>query len=619
MDNGATWQPDDMVGRAQSPLAAQPDSAVQATYERDYDYHSSLGTTAIGGWTDGRVIISGSSQQDVFVNFVPLGFSVTTSNPACGSVVTTAPVDFVINLTDAVNTSTVQAGDFTVNGNPSNLTPTFSNGNTTITFHFSNSPVVTQGVQTMHIPAGAFNRQSDGQPNLEFICTFCYAITPLQVTTTVPPAGGTFSRPAPGDYQYNVNFNQAVDPASVQTSDLTLTGNAGGSVTNVQLINGNMTAEFTLHFNFGGSVTASIGAGSITAMGCNGNVAFSANYTVAGCPPQDHYNIAQIGGSIVPGTTDIGNHCDDCVTTIALPFAYSLYDQTYNAVTLSSNGNAQFTTLDAAFSNICLPWTTHNYVILPYWDDLHTLNTGFGIFTSVSGTAPNRTFNIEWRAQYYPGTGTNFELRLYEGQTRFDVIYGSTTNSNTSATAGVQKNDTTFDQYFCSGSGGAATGAQSYTLQLCTPSPTPTATATATATPTATATATATFTPTPTATATATATATVTATATPTATVPPTPTPAATVTVPPTPTPTPGQITLTASGHKVRGMDTVDLVWSGTTAPSMDIYRNGVVIATVSNTGRYTDSTGQRGKATFTYKVCEATTQNCSNQVTVTF
>ena len=104
---------------------------------------------------------------------------------------------------------------------------------------------------------------------------------------------------------------------------------------------------------------------------------------------------------------------------------------------------------------------------------------GFGIFTSVSGTAPNRIFNIEWRAQYFPGSGTaNFELRLYEGQTRFDVIYGTVTNGNTSATAGVQKNDTAFDQYFCNGSGGAATGGQSYILQACgTPSPTPTATA----------------------------------------------------------------------------------------------------------------------------------------------
>src|SRR5262249_45741249 len=77
-DNGATWQPDDMVGRALSPLAAQPDGAVQPTYEGDYDYHSSYQNTAIGGWTDGRTIISGASQQDVFVNLLQ-GASPTAS------------------------------------------------------------------------------------------------------------------------------------------------------------------------------------------------------------------------------------------------------------------------------------------------------------------------------------------------------------------------------------------------------------------------------------------------------------------------------------------------------------------------------------------------------------
>src|SRR5262249_23730380 len=152
-----------------------------------------------------------------------------------------------------------------------------------IRFHFNSSPVVTQGLQTMHIPAGAFNRASDRMPNFEFLCTFCYAVTPLQVTTTNPPVGGTFSPPAPADYQFDVNFNQAVDPASVQTSDLTLTGNVGGSVTAVS-VNGS-TATFTVHFDFGGSVTASIGAGAITANGCNGNAAFTGNYTVQGCPP----------------------------------------------------------------------------------------------------------------------------------------------------------------------------------------------------------------------------------------------------------------------------------------------------------------------------------------------
>jgi hypothetical protein len=86
-------------------------------------------------------------------------------------------------------------------------------------------------------------------------------------------------------------------------------------------------------------------------------------YTVEGCPPQNHYDIAQIGGSIVPGSTDSGNHGDDVTTTVPLPFSYSVYDQTFNSITVSSNGNAQFTTDDAAFSNVCLPWASHDYTI----------------------------------------------------------------------------------------------------------------------------------------------------------------------------------------------------------------------------------------------------------------
>jgi hypothetical protein len=77
------------------------------------------------------------------------------------------------------------------------------------------------------------------------------------------------------------------------------------------------------------------------------------------------YNIAQIGGSIVPGTTDIGNHGDDTVTSVVLPFPVCLYDMTFTSVNLSSNGNAQFTTTDAAFTNVCLPWATHNSTIFP--------------------------------------------------------------------------------------------------------------------------------------------------------------------------------------------------------------------------------------------------------------
>ena len=88
--------------------------------------------------------------------------------------------------------------------------------------------------------------------------------------------------------------------------------------------------------------------------------------------PCGQYGIQQIGGSIVAGTTDIGNHADDLVTTIALPFSYTLYGTSYNSINLSSNGNAQFTTTDTAFTNVCLPWLNHNSTIFPYWEDQRT-------------------------------------------------------------------------------------------------------------------------------------------------------------------------------------------------------------------------------------------------------
>jgi hypothetical protein len=51
----------------------------------------------------------------------------------------------------------------------------------------------------------------------------------------------------------------------------------------------------------------------------------------------------------------------------------------------------------------------------------------------------------------------------------------------------------------------------------------------------------------------------------------------------------------------------------------VDVYRDGVVIATTPNDGLYDDSTGTTGQASFTYQVCEAGTQSCSNEVTVNF
>jgi hypothetical protein len=95
----------------------------------------------------------------------------------------------------------------------------------------------------------------------------------------------------------------------------------------------------------------------------------------------------------------------------------------------------------------------------------------------------------------------------------------------------------------------------------------------------------------------------------------PTPTPTATATA----TATPGPITLGGKGKKIGGINTSRLKWRGATSANVDVYRNGIAIATTPNDGQYDDSTGTTGQASFTYKVCEAGTQTCSNRVTVNF
>ncbi|HSJ65771.1 MAG TPA: PKD domain-containing protein, partial [Gemmatimonadaceae bacterium] len=80
-----------------------------------------------------------------------------------------------------------------------------------------------------------------------------------------------------------------------------------------------------------------------------------------------------------------------------------------------------------------------------------------------------------------------------------------------------------------------------------------------------------------------------------------------------------GGFTLSAVGYKVRGVIHADLTWSGATSASVDVYRDGTVVATTANDEAHTDNTGRRGGGSLTYRVCEAGTSTCSNEVTVTY
>jgi subtilisin family serine protease len=77
-----------------------------------------------------------------------------------------------------------------------------------------------------------------------------------------------------------------------------------------------------------------------------------------------------------------------------------------------------------------------------------------------------------------------------------------------------------------------------------------------------------------------------------------------------------GEITLGGTPRQVRTNRYADLTWSGATSTNVDVYRNGIMVVATLNDGAYTDKP-PKTLASATYKVCEAGTSTCSNEVTV--
>jgi len=174
----------------------------------------------------------------------------------------------------------------------------------------------------------------------------------------------------------------------------------------------------------------------------------SATYTVLSpCPG---YGVTLSQSSLPAGLYDTGNHGDDVLTTITLPFPVSVYGQSFTQATVCSNGQMTMGPLGTnAYLNYCLPTTVLPGVgLAPFWDDLRTDGPGQGIFTFVFGGAPNRILVIEWRAGYYANySGTaNFAVYFYENEPVIDYVYGNVNDGSGSgqsegagSTIGIQQ------------------------------------------------------------------------------------------------------------------------------------------------------------------------------------
>ena len=97
---------------------------------------------------------------------------------------------------------------------------------------------------------------------------------------------------------------------------------------------------------------------------------------------------------------------DDAALAVPLPFPFTFYGQQFNTAFVATNGHVNFNALSTAITNTAIPSTAApNAAIYAFWDDLF-VDASASVRSELVGTAPNRTFVLEWRNVHIFGDTT---------------------------------------------------------------------------------------------------------------------------------------------------------------------------------------------------------------------
>lgn len=162
--------------------------------------------------------------------------------------------------------------------------------------------------------------------------------------------------------------------------------------------------------------------------------------------------------------TPIGTGDDAVFSNIPIGFNFTYYGSAYTAVNVSTNGYLAFNTTGSSFSNTCpQPVTLNDLQISPFWDDLYVFGPSTLRYQTV-GTAPNRTFIVQWNNVGFcctsPPPGLTFQAQFREGSNIIAFMYSDVEQSartrGDSATIGIDgPGPTNFLQTSCNTPGGA--------------------------------------------------------------------------------------------------------------------------------------------------------------------
>ncbi|MBY0588976.1 S8 family serine peptidase [bacterium] len=245
---------------------------------------------------------------NAYQSMLRLGFVVRDVTPAFNSISNTPPTTFTVRFSDLFDPSTVDAGDLQVNGVLADSVSVVNDS--TLSFSFLSSPVVTPGIQTISFATDTIRRLSDGDSVAGMSTTFRYDPISLAVSSASPSAGSVALSPLSSIV---LTFNETFDPTSISTRDLVINQ---GQVTGFQ-VTGPNTVQFNLTgVEREGSLTYSVPRGSIKDLSGNPSDSFTASIdldVVSRNLPKSFERLAPLGSLILAslGNTGLSNQAGD--------------------------------------------------------------------------------------------------------------------------------------------------------------------------------------------------------------------------------------------------------------------------------------------------------------------
>lgn len=275
------------------------------------DYTLLVKSTGLYGRV-GQYTVSGAINAGLFVH---------SHTPAQGSAVTELPVDFQIVFSEAIDLSTVDAGDLLVNGISADSFTVVDDQ--IIDFHFLATPVSGQGLQSLQMAMGAVDAADDGAPLNPFTGSFRYDALPLAVVSSGPAADAIVPLPL---QSITLEFNEPFDPATLNAADLLVSVGQVSGVT----IDGPSTLTFTVvGIETEGTLQFGLAAGALADEFGNPSLAYSASVAldyVTTAFPLPLAPITPLGGRIYQSSIEasIGIAGDEDTFTIELPAGVTL-------------------------------------------------------------------------------------------------------------------------------------------------------------------------------------------------------------------------------------------------------------------------------------------------------